>query len=189
MSQSNQITQYDNSLYSHIPLYSGNQIFKGNIDRQIELPGYVIGLISLVMLFTIFIAIPGIYDIQRLIPITFYSMLIGVSLSYRINNETIKAEIDFEGITKMYASRKKKLSWENIDYIKVITRYNASRFTVIYFKNKVNGENKESPKTHKIVIPYSPKAAHCIMKYWKKEIQDLDAMKSWQKYLERLQEI
>jgi len=77
------------------------------------------------------------------------------------------------------------LKWDEVSYIEVIPRYNGTRAKVIYIKN-IDSANKDDRKTNKIVIPYSPKAVHCIIKYWNKEIKNLDAMKSWQKYTERL---
>ena len=185
MNESGQNTISGERRYYDIPAYNGKQNFDGWVTQYKRMPVLIGGFLSSCAFAGFFVLLNRRFSLVHLFIIVFITFLF---YAIRLKEETHLGKVDISdaGITKTYGESSMCLKWEEIDYIRVIPKYNGTRAKVIYIKNIISRDDENARRTCKIVIPYSHKAAHCITNQWSKEIQNLADMKSWQRYTVRL---
>ena len=83
-------------------------------------------------------------------------------------------------------------NWDEIKVIGIDVAPSGKRIPwgFLYFTKKdikkdwVILEYFEAP--YVIVMKYSPKVIHCVLQYWDKPVKNLEAMKSWYRYIKKL---
>jgi len=97
----------------------------------------------------------------------------------------LKRKIDGELKTRHF-------TWEKIKVIGISVAPSGRRISwgFLYFTTKEIKKDRVIPeyfeKPYVIMLKYRPKVVHCILQYWDKEIRNLEAMKSWCRYINKL---
>ena len=172
-----------NPYYSELPVYNGRPIFSGEyerIPRKIKL-----AILIIVQLIIILFLILYKNSNVIIIIVTFAAQILcGTAWSQIVKKKKLITIIYDKGVSMMLDanSPSNSLTWEQIDHIEVISEYDSKHYCAIYISAK---ETEELPP-QKIVFPYSPKAIHCIMKYYKGTIENLNLTKNWETYINKL---
>lgn len=183
--------------YDTLPGYNGKNIFNTN-GFYLEKIGIVFfsiftGISILAFLYLAIkdsdpYALLGVVFIAFILPsICLISYWLSSDKRVLINEEGVKLcrKVDGEDKTRFFP-------WENIKVIGLSVAPSGRRISwgYLYFTTKELKKDRVIPqyfeKPYVIMLKYRPKVAHCILKYWDKEIRNLEAMKNWKRYIDRL---
>lgn len=173
-----------NPYYCDISVYNGESEFISELGKLPPAEEFIYTALTSNVFFVIFLIIEK-GEIDRY-TILFWGLinLFPLFKGLRKQKAMEKIEVKEDGIHRKFGSDMEIaiLSWDEIDYIKIVPHYNATKYSAIYIRAKEN-QNAKYPK---LVFPYNSKAVHCIMKYWDKEIAGLSSMSKWAKYAAKL---
>lgn len=183
--------------YSTLPEYSGRNKFVTSsifLRKGVIVFFSVVSLIFVIVLLNIIItdydalALWAMVCIVLALPIVcFISHYTALDKSVLISEEGVK-------LCKVVGGENEDLffTWEEIKTIGLSVAPSGRRISwgYMYFTTKEIKRDKIIPqyfeKPYVIVIKYRPKIVHCTLKYWDKEIRNLEAMKNWKRYIHRL---
>lgn len=193
--------------YATLPVYKGSESFtiyknvwkkrKNSIRMFFAVLIITVAFIAIYYVFNdnaIFIFIePEFYMILLLLAIAGLNALSNIyTRKYRFDEVTV----DGYGVTllskKDGKTHKRIFKWDQIKGIAISTtnaHYRTDNSYIYFKKKEIKGDRcipEYSDKPHTIMLKYRPEAIHCILQYWGEKIHNLEAMKSWKKYIDTL---
>ncbi len=183
--------------YQYLPEYRGKNTF---VPSGLFLEKIAIIIFSVMSFLPtigfIYIAVRD-NDLTVLIYIFFTLLIVpGVCLLSYLLSLKRKVTIDEDGV-KLRRKKNGKIktrffSWDDVKVIALSVSPEGKRISwgYIYFttkeikKDRVIIEYFEKP--YVIMLKYRPKVVHCVLKYWNKEIRNLEAMKNWKRYIDKI---
>ena len=109
-------------------------------------------------------------------------------------NPVNKIQFNNEGVAFLAKHKKesKFFKWEDIKGVAISPAFHQKRKAKRYVYFAINSEEinriirKDTDEDNIIFARYRPKMIHCVCKYYEGEIRELDKMKSWERYVNRL---
>ena len=183
-----------NSINNDIPEYSGSNIFYVlSFSKRIFPVIFSIFMGLFVLAFSLVVLFTSDSVISQLGGIGLFLMYI-IAWGSTIIKSYQKIRINDDGVT-MYSKLLRKLKffkWQDIERIHIFTELFPTSKSTISFFISTNSEVEFAPinvlanSPEYMVIQNQPEIIHCIMKYYKGTIENLNLEKNWKIYISKL---
>jgi len=180
--------------YETLPEYTGKSSFvpKGMYLEKVFVY-FFIGLIALAEGAFIYLLIVDFQLSGFIYMLVFPALFTFICLiSYWLSSER-QVQIDETGFTLLLEKEVVRFfPWDKIKTIGLSVGLEGKRISwgYLYFTTKELKRDRVIvdyfEKPHTIMLKYRPKVVHCILKYWDKEIRNLESMKNWLRYINKL---